>query len=142
VSLAIIMFPVVMRTTEDMLAMVPDALRESALALGIPRWRSTLSVICKAAKSGLVTGILLSVARAAGETAPLLFTAMCSNAWPTRFFSSPTANLPVLINEYSTNSPFPEQHAMGWGAALVITLIILVMNISCRSIFKEKNHGR
>ncbi len=140
-ALAIIMFPVVMRTTEDMLGMVPDALREAALALGMPRWRATLTIICRAARSGLVTGILLSVARAAGETAPLLFTAMWSNSWPTGFFTNPTSSLPVLINEYTTNSPFAEQHAVGWGAALVITAIILVMNISCRYIFKEKQNG-
>lgn len=142
VALAVLMFPVVLRTTEDMLLMVPDALRESALALGCSRARTAVQVICRSARSGLVTGILLAVARVSGETAPLLFTALWSDAWPKRYFSGPTANLPVLVTEYATNSPFEEQHAVGWGAALVVTLLVLLLNISTRIIFKEKHNGR
>ncbi len=142
VALAFLMFPVVLRTTEDMLLMVPDSLRESALALGCSRARTSLRIICRSARGGLVTGILLAIARVSGETAPLLFTALWSDAWPKNYFTGPTANLPVLITEYATNSPFEEQHAAGWGASLVVTLLVLVLNISSRIIFKEKHHGR
>ncbi|MDD2404446.1 MAG: phosphate ABC transporter permease PstA [Victivallaceae bacterium] len=140
-ALAVIMFPVVMRTTEDILLMVSDTLRESALALGMSRTRTTLCIVCRSGRTGLITGILLAIARAGGETAPLLFTAMWSDAWPTRYFSQPTANLPVLINEYATNSPYDEVQAMGWGAALLITAAILGMNIVSRIFFREKKHG-
>ncbi|MBT9448600.1 phosphate ABC transporter permease PstA [Akkermansia glycaniphila] len=137
VSLAIIMFPVVMRTTEDMLAMVPYTLRESALALGMTRTRTTLCIITRSAKNGLVTGILLSLARVSGETAPLLFTAMFADSWPTAYFSQPTANMPVLINEYTMNSPFEAMHSAGWGAALVMAGFILIVNILTRIIFHD-----
>ncbi len=139
-ALAVIMFPVVMRTTEDILTMVPDALRESALALGMTRARAICRIVCRAGRNGLVTGVLLAVARVSGETAPLLFTALWSDGWPTGYFREPTSNLPVLITEYATNSPFPEQHAAGWGAALVVMTLILLLNIGCRVLFKEKKH--
>ena len=142
VALAILMVPVVLRTTEDMLLMVPDSLRESALALGTTRARASLQIICRSARGGLITGILLAVARVSGETAPLLFTALWSDAWPKNYFTGPTANLPVLITEYSTNSPFADQHAAGWGAALIVTLMVLALNIATRIVFKEKHHGR
>ena len=138
VALAIIMFPVILRTTEDMLCMVPNALRESALAIGAPRWRITLAVVFRSAKSGLMTGVLLAVARVAGETAPLLFTALTSDAWPTGFFTQPTANLTVTMTEYATNSPFETMHIRAWGAALIITAAVLALNILCRTIFREK----
>lgn len=138
VALAIIMFPVILRTTEDMLCMVPNALRESALAIGAPRWRITLAVVFRSAKSGLMTGVLLAVARVAGETAPLLFTALTSDAWPTGFFTQPTANLTVTMTEYATNSPFETMHIRAWGAALIITAAVLALNILCRTIFMEK----
>ena len=138
VALAIIMFPVILRTTEDMLCMVPNALRESALAIGAPRWRITLAVVFRSAKSGLMTGVLLAVARVAGETAPLLFTARTSDAWPTGFFTQPTANLTVTMTEYATNSPFETMHIRAWGAALIITAAVLALNILCRTIFREK----
>lgn len=138
VALAIIMFPVILRTTEDMLCMVPNALRESALAIGAPRWRITLAVVFRSAKSGLMTGVLLAVARVAGETAPLLFTALTSDAWPTGFFTQPTANLTVTMTEYATNSPFQTMHIRAWGAALIITAAVLALNILCRTIFREK----
>ena len=138
VALAIIMFPVILRTTEDMLCMVPNALRESALAIGAPRWRITLAVVFRSAKSGLMTGVLLAVTRVAGETAPLLFTALTSDAWPTGFFTQPTANLTVTMTEYATNSPFETMHIRAWGAALIITAAVLALNILCRTIFREK----
>lgn len=138
VALAIIMFPVILRTTEDMLCMVPNALRESALAIGAPRWRITLAVVFRSAKNGLTTGVLLAVARVAGETAPLLFTALTSDAWPTGFFTQPTANLTVTMTEYATNSPFAEMHVRAWGAAFLITAAVLTLNIFCRTILREK----
>ena len=140
-SLAIIMFPVVMRTTEDMILMVPAAVHESSLALGMTRARSVLCIVCRTIKGGLVTSILLAVARTAGETAPLLFTALWSDAWPWQYFTQPTANLPVLINEYATNSPSEEMHAMGWGAAFLITITLLLMNIVLRYICREKKNA-
>ncbi|MGN0834346.1 MAG: phosphate ABC transporter permease PstA [Candidatus Spyradosoma sp.] len=140
-ALAIIMFPVVMRTTEDMLAMVPDTLRESALALGMTRARTTLSVICRSAKNGLVTGVLLSIARVSGETAPLLFTAMFMDDWPDGFFSDPTANMPVLITQYA-DSPFEEMQAAAWGAAFVITLLVLAINVFTRVAFRERARAK
>ncbi len=142
VALSIIMFPVVLRTTEDMLLMVPDALRESALALGAPRWKTTVNIVCRAAKTGLTTGVLLAVARVSGETAPLLFTALCSDSWPFGYFTQPTSNLTITITEYATNSPFPEMHTRAWGAALIITAAILILNISCRFLFKDSRHGK
>lgn len=141
VSLAIIMFPVVMRTTEDMILMVPPALHESSLALGMTRARSVICIICRSIKSGLATSVLLAVARTAGETAPLLFTALWSDAWPWDYFTQPTANLPVLINEYATNSPSEEMHAMGWGAAFLITITLLLLNLTLRFLCREKKHA-
>lgn len=140
VALAIIMFPVIMRTTEDMMAMVPDTMREAALALGMTRMRTTLCIIARSAKNGLATGVLLSLARVSGETAPLLFTALFADTWPTGYFRDPVANVPVLITEYTTNSPFESMHALGWAAALVMALCILLINILTRIIFHEEKH--
>ncbi len=140
VALAIIMFPVILRTTEDMLLMVPDTLRESALALGMSRMRATLCIVARSARNGLGTGILLSLARVSGETAPLLFTALFADTWPGGFFSEPTASAPVLITEYTTNSPFDSMHAMGWGTALIMAAFILIINIATRCIFHENKH--
>ena len=140
VALAIIMFPVIMRTTEDMLLMVPDTLRESALALGMSRMRTTLCIVARSARNGLATGILLSLARVSGETAPLLFTALFADTWPSGFFTEPTASAPVLITEYTTNSPFESMHAMGWGTALIMAAFILILNIATRCIFHENKH--
>lgn len=140
VALAIIMFPVIMRTTEDMLGMVPYALRESALALGMTRTRATVHIVCLSARKGLLTGILLALSRVSGETAPLLFTALFSDGWPKDYFTGPTANMPVLITEYSTNSPFETMHQAGWGAALVVTALVLMINLTTRIIFREKKH--
>ncbi|MDD5600108.1 MAG: phosphate ABC transporter permease PstA [Victivallaceae bacterium] len=137
-ALAVIMFPVVLRTSEDMLRMVPNSLRESALALGTPHWAAVFTIVCRAAKNGLLTGVLLAIARVGGETAPLLFTALWSDDWPFSFFSEPTANLTVTINEYATNSPFEVMHTRAWGAALIICIAILALNIFCRSILNYK----
>ncbi len=129
VALAFLMFPVVVRTTEDQLAGVADTLRESGLALGATRARVTLGIVCRAAKSGMLTGILLAIARVSGETAPLLFTALFADTWPTDYFTGPTPSAPVFINNATLDSPFDEMHRMGWGAALVVAGVILIMNI-------------
>lgn len=132
VALAFLMFPVVMRTTEDMLRMVNDSLRESVLALGETRSRGTLKVIFRAARGGILTGVLLALARVSGETAPLLFTALFADSWPTSYFSGPTASLPVLITDYTMNSPFEAMHRAGWGAAFVIAALVLAVNLISR----------
>jgi phosphate transport system permease protein len=136
VSLAIIMVPLVARTTEDMLGLVPNALRESALALGAPRWKTTLTVVFRAAKSGLVTGSLLGVARVSGETAPLLFTALNSPYWM-KGLSEPAANLTVTIFSYA-NSPYSDWQQKAWGAALLITAAVLVLTILSRLVFRKR----
>lgn len=132
IALAFLMFPVVMRTTEDMLRMVNDSLRESVLALGETRSRGTLKVIFRAARGGILTGVLLALARVSGETAPLLFTALFADSWPTSYFSGPTASLPVLITDYTMNSPFEAMHRAGWGAAFVIAALVLAVNLISR----------
>ena len=139
VALAILMFPVVVRTTEDQLASVADTLRESGLALGATRARVTLGIICRAAKSGMLTGILLAIARVSGETAPLLFTALFADAWPTDYFTGPTASAPVLITNYTMDSPFDEMHRIGWSAALIVAFAILALNIAVRAIALRKS---
>ena len=141
VALALIMLPVIMRTTEDMLLMVPNALREAALALGMTRARTTLHIVCKSARAGLLTGILLAISRVSGETAPLLFTALYADAWPTTYASAPTPNLPVLITEYATNSPFESMHQAGWGAALIAMTLILAVNIASRFLCRRKGQA-
>jgi phosphate transport system permease protein len=135
-ALAILMLPVVTRTTEDMLRLVPNTLRESALALGAPRWKVTLAIVFRAAKAGLITGILLAVARVSGETAPLLFTALNSPYW----FSSlaaPTPNLTVTIFNYAM-SPYPDWQAKAWGASLLITGGVLLLTVAARFLLREK----
>ena len=136
VALAILMLPVVLRTTEDMLNLVPDELRESALALGAPRWRATLTVIFRAAKSGLVTGILLAVARVSGETAPLLFTALNSFYWP-ETINEPTANLTVTIFNYAM-SPYADWQQKAWGASLLITVGVLFVTVLSRFTLRDR----
>lgn len=137
-ALALLMFPVILRTTEDILNMVPNTLRESALALGMSRTRATLSIVCRSARNGLLTGVLLAVARVSGETAPLLFTALFADSWIDSYFTAPTPSLPVLITEYTTNSPFEAMHLQGWGAALVVMSLVLLLNLTARFLFKEK----
>lgn len=135
-ALALIMLPVVARTAEDMLILVPNALRESALALGIPRWRAINNIIFKAARSGLMTGILLSVARVTGETAPLLFTALNSPYWP-ESLSGPTANLPVTIFNYAM-SPYADWQRAAWGASLLIMTGVLVLTLVSRALMNAR----
>ena len=136
VALAIIMLPLVARTTEDMLNLVPNVLRESALALGVPRWRATLGVVFRSAKSGLLTGVLLGIARVSGETAPLLFTALNSPYWM-RGISDPTANLTVTIFSYAM-SPYSDWKQQAWGASLVITAGVLLMTVAARLILRKR----
>lgn len=136
VALAVIMLPVVARTSEDMMSLVPDSLRESALALGAPRWKATLGIVVRAAKRGLITGTLLAVARVAGETAPLLFTALNSPYWPSSF-SEPTANLTVTIFNYAM-SPYADWQQIAWGASFLITASVLALNILARIGFAGK----
>jgi len=136
-SLAVLMLPIVARTTEDMLALVPNSLRESALALGAPRWRVTLEVVFRAAKGGLATGVLLAVARVSGETAPLLFTALNSPYWPTTF-SEPTANLTVTIFNYAM-SPYPAWQQAAWGASFLITIAVLALTLTTRYLARERS---
>jgi phosphate transport system permease protein len=136
VALAILMIPVITRTTEDMLRLVPNTLRESALALGAPRWKVTLAVVFRAAKSGLITGILLAVARVSGETAPLLFTALNSPYWFSSL-SGPTPNLTVTIFNYAM-SPYDDWQQMAWGASLVITLGVLSFTLLARFVLRTR----
>lgn len=137
VALAIMMLPVVARTTEDMLQLVPNALREAALALGTPRWKTTLNVIFRAAKTGLVTGVLLAVARISGETAPLLFTALNSPYWSGNL-NEPTANLTVTIFNYAM-SPYADWQQMAWGASLLISIGVLSVTLLTRFVLlREK----
>jgi len=136
VALAILMIPVVTRTTEDMLRLVPNTLRESALALGAPRWKVTLAVVFRAAKAGLITGILLAVARVSGETAPLLFTALDSPYWFTSL-SGPTPNLTVTIFNYAM-SPYDDWVQLAWGASLVITVGVLAFTLMARFILRTR----
>ncbi len=137
-ALAIIMLPVVARSTEDMLNMVPDELRESALALGAPRWKVTSGVVFRAARAGLITGGMLAVARVSGETAPLLFTALNSQFWPGSI-NEPTANLTVTIFNYAM-SPYADWQAMAWGASFLITAGVLGTTIFVRILLGRRNH--
>ena len=135
VALAILMFPVVARTTEDMLGLVPSALREAAFCIGAPRWLATLTIIFRAAKNGLITGVLLSVARVSGETAPLLFTAL-NSPYLLKSLNEPTANLTVTIYQYAM-SPYRDWNQMAWGASLVIMATVLALNVVARFFVKE-----
>lgn len=136
VALAILMIPVITRTAEDMLRLVPNTLRESALALGAPRWKVTLTVVFRSAKAGLLTGILLAVARVSGETAPLLFTALNSPYW-FNSLSGPTPNLTVTIFNYAM-SPYEDWQRMAWGASLVITAGVLAFTLLARLVLRER----
>jgi phosphate transport system permease protein len=136
IALAVIMIPIVARTTEEMIRLVPASLREGALALGAPQWRVTTGVVLPAAASGIVTGAMLAVARVSGETAPLLFTAFGS-----RFFNvyldQPMASLTVQIYNYAI-SPYDEWHAQAWAATLILMTLILVINITVRFFTRQK----
>jgi phosphate transport system permease protein len=129
-ALAIIMMPLVTRTTEEMILLVPAELREAALALGVPRWRTTLSVVARSATSGIATGIILAIARIAGETAPLLFTAFGNRFWSTAL-TQPIASLTVQVYTYAI-SPFADWQRQAWAGALVLTGIVLALEIGVR----------
>ncbi len=136
VALALIVIPVVVRTTEDMLRMVPDPLREAAAALGAPQWRVIVHIVYRAARSGILTGVLLAVARISGETAPLLFTALNNQFWSTNM-DRPMANLPVAIFQFAM-SPYEDWHHLAWAGALLITLSILLLNIIARVLLRSR----
>jgi phosphate transport system permease protein len=129
-ALAIIVVPVVVRTTEDMLNLVPNTLREAAVALGAPKWRVIVMVAYRAAMQGMLTGVMLAIARIAGETAPLLFTALNNQFWTTDM-NAPMANLPVVIFQFAM-SPYSDWQTLAWGGALLITVAILALNIAAR----------
>jgi len=129
-ALAVILLPIVVRTTDEALRLVPNPMREAAFALGLPAWRVTSRVIYKAALSGIVTGILLGLARIAGETAPLLFTALNNQFWSADI-TGPLANVPVVIFQYAM-SPYDEWHALAWAGALALTLFVLGLNLAVR----------
>jgi phosphate transport system permease protein len=139
IALALIAIPVVVRTTENMLQLVPGSLREAAYALGAPKWKVAFSVTLKAAQSGVITGILLSLARVSGETAPLLFTALNNQFFSTNM-NAPMANLPVVIFQFAM-SPYDNWVDLAWGAALLITIVVLGLNILTRVVFREKVQG-
>ena len=132
VALAVLMLPTVTRTTEELIRLVPDTLREAALALGVPRWRVTLKIVLRTAAPGIATGIMLAVARVAGETAPLLFTAFNSRFWSTRL-DAPMASMPVQIYTYAV-APYDDWHRQAWAAALVLVAVVLVLNVAARLI--------
>lgn len=138
IALALLQIPIVIRTTENMLKLVPDSLREAAYALGTPKWKMILSITLKASVSGIITGILLAIARIAGETAPLLFTSLSNQFWSTDM-SEPIANLPVTIFKFAM-SPFSEWQNLAWAGVLLITLCVLIINIIARVIFAQKKH--
>lgn len=130
IALALIVIPIVVRTTDNMLALVPDRLREAAAALGAPRWKVTLQIVYRSAISGLVTGVMLATARIVGETAPLLFTALGNQFWNTDM-SKPVAALPLTIFNFAMG-PYDRWHQLAWAGALLITLAVLAMNILAR----------
>ena len=138
-ALSLIAIPVVVRTTENMLRLVPGSLREAAAALGAPRWKVSLLVTLRAARSGVITGLLLAIARVSGETAPLLFTAL-NNQFFSTDMGQPMANLPVVIFQFAM-SPYDNWIRLAWGGALLITLAVLVINIVARVFFRDRMHS-
>jgi phosphate transport system permease protein len=137
IALALIVIPVVVRTTENMLKLIPNALREAAYALGAPKWKVILTITLKAARAGVVTGVLLAVARIAGETAPLLFTALSNQFWTTKL-TEPMASIPVTIFKFAM-SPYQNWQSLAWVGVFLITLGVLGLNILARVLFRNKN---
>jgi phosphate transport system permease protein len=135
-ALAVIVIPVVVRTTDDMLKLVPNSLREACVALGCPQWKMIVLVSYRAARSGILTGVLLAVARISGETAPLLFTAL-NNQFMSFDMNGPMANLPVTIFQFAM-SPFPDWQRLAWAGATLITLLVLGINIAARLLFRKQ----
>jgi phosphate transport system permease protein len=140
VALALIMLPVVVRTTEDMLHLVPDSMREAAAALGAPQWKVVTMVVYRAARAGMLTGVMLGLARISGETAPLLFTAL-NNQFDSDSLNQPMANLPVVIFQFAM-SPYEDWQHLAWAGALLITFSILLLNILARILLRTRtsNH--
>jgi phosphate transport system permease protein len=136
VALALLMIPMVMRTTEEMIKLVPNSLREAALALGYPRWRTSLSVVVRATLPGIMTGGLLAVARVAGETAPLLFTALGSQ-YLSFDINQPMAALPLTVFTYATG-PYEEWHQYAWGAALVLIMLVFLLSLAARLAVRQR----
>lgn len=134
-ALALIVIPIVVRTTENMLRLVPNSLREAAIALGAPQWKMITMVALRAAKAGVLTGVLLAVARISGETAPLLFTALNNQFWSSDM-GQPIATLPIVIYQFAM-SPYDEWHALAWAAALLITFTVLTLNVVARWLSKK-----
>jgi len=135
IALSIMMLPVIVRATEETLKLIPDTLKEASLSLGVPYYRTVLKVILPAAASGIVTGIIISIARIAGETAPLLFTAFGNSFMEVNIFK-PVNALPLLIFNYAT-SPYPEWHALAWGASFILVFFVLAMNIFAKVVTKR-----
>jgi phosphate transport system permease protein len=135
VALAVLVIPVVVRTTEDMLTLVPNALREAATSIGLPRSMSITRICYRAARAGMVTGVLLAVARISGETAPLLFTSLNNQFWSTNL-NAPIASLPVVIFQFAL-SPYKDWQSLAWTGALIITLAVLALSISARSLISS-----
>jgi phosphate transport system permease protein len=136
VALAILMIPTITRTTEEMIKLIPHSFREAGLALGIPKWKMTLNIVLKTAWKGIATGILLGLSRAAGETAPLLFTALSNRFWSTNVFQ-PIASLTVYIYQYAS-APYKDWNAQAWTAALVLILLISILSLIFRLITRSK----
>jgi phosphate transport system permease protein len=134
-ALAMILIPIVVRTSDEALRLVPDTMREAAFALGLPRWRVTSRILYKAALAGIVTGILLGLARISGETAPLLFTALNNQFWSANL-NAPLANVPVVIFQYAM-SPYDEWHALAWAGAFVLTAFVLALNLFVRLVARK-----
>lgn len=136
ISLGIIMIPIIIRSTEEMLKLVPHTIREASYALGIPKWRTVVSVVLPTAAKGIVTGCMLGVARISGETAPLMFTALGNNYWAYSL-NEPIAALPLQIYQYAT-SPYAEWHRQAWAGALVLVLLVLGLNLATRLAFRPR----
>jgi phosphate transport system permease protein len=136
IALALIVLPVVVRTTDETLRLVPNMMREAALSLGIPRWKVTMQVLYRAALPGILTGVLLGLARITGETAPLLFTALNNQFWSPNL-DGPTASVPVVIFQFAL-SPYDAWHSLAWAGAFVVTMVVLVLSVGARA-FLLKN---
>ena len=136
VALSLIVLPVVVRTTDEMLQLVPSSMREAALALGVPQWKVVRQVLYRASMAGIITGVLLAFARISGETAPLLFTALNNQYWTTSL-RDPMANIPVVIFQYAM-SPYEFWHALAWAGAFVVTMLVLVLGLVSRALLLRK----
>jgi phosphate transport system permease protein len=138
-ALALLVIPVVVRTTDEMLQLQPSTMREAALALGVPQWKLTLQIVLRAAKAGVITGVLLALARITGETAPLLFTAFGNQFWSSNLLK-PIASVPVVVFQYAM-SPYDDWHSLAWAGALVLTLFVLALSLLSRLILlRNRSH--